>query len=154
MNIEKLYTLFKKSKLQLNQFCAKHKIVQSTFQRKAKALHPEEWPALIASRKRKTSSYKLGRSFEYTVRNLLRAKGYFVVRSAQSKGAADLVAIKRGIVLLVQCKRGGVIGKDERVKLHALSEEIGAVAIIADRRTGRGANLHKLLHDTIESFEP
>lgn len=152
MDIEKYYKKFKKSKSQLNQFCSKHKINQSTFQRKAKALYPDEWSELIASRKPKSSSYALGRSFEYSVRNLLRKHGYFVVRSAQSKGEADLVALALGSTLLVQCKRGGSISKEERTTLYRLAQRLGAEAIIADRRTGRGVNLERLCYEGTESY--
>lgn len=152
MDVEKLYKKFKKSKSQLNQFCSKHGISQATFSRKARALYPDEWEELIASRKPKSSQYTLGRSFEYSVRNLLRKHGYFVVRSAQSKGEADLVALASGSVLLVQCKRGGSIPKSERDELFQLAQRIGADAILADRKTGRGVNLVRLCHSGTEPF--
>lgn len=153
MDVEKLYKKFKKSKSQLNQFCNKHSINQATFSRKARALYPNEWEELIASRKPKSSQYALGRSFEYSVRNLLRKHGYFVVRSAQSKGEADLVALASGSVLLVQCKRGGSIPKSEQEELFALAQRIGAEAILADRKTGRGVNLKRLCRSGTEPFD-
>lgn len=152
MDIEKLYNKFKKSKCQLNQFCSKNSISQATFSRKARALHPDEWDELIASRKPKSTQYALGRSFEYSVRNLLREHGYFVVRSAQSKGEADLVALASGSILLVQCKRGGSIPKSEQESLFALAQRIGAHAILADRKTGRGINLKRICRSGTEDF--
>jgi len=151
-SFEKLYTKFKKSSFQLNQFCKTRKINPATFRRKAQKEHSAEWAALIASRKPKTSAYALGRAFEYTVRNLLRKNGYFVVRSAQSKGAADLVALARGVVILVQCKRGGSIPAAEKEHLLALAERIGAQAVLADRATGRGVNLQLLSAVGLHSF--
>lgn len=152
MDIEKLYKKFKKSKSQLNQFCHKNKINQATFSKKCKKLYPDEWDELVKSRKPKSTSYQLGRSFEYTVRNLLRKHGYFVIRSAQSKGEADLVAIAPGSILLVQCKRGGTIPKEERESLFTLAQRIGVEAILADRRTGRGVNLQRLCRSGSEEF--
>ena len=152
MDEEKLYKAIKKSKSQLNQFCHKQGITQATFSKKARALYPDEWDELIASRKPKSTQYALGRSFEYSVRNLLRNHGYFVVRSAQSKGEADLVALASGSVLLIQCKRGGSIPKSEQESLFALAQRIGAEAILADRKTGRGVNLKRLCRSGTEDF--
>jgi hypothetical protein len=53
------------------------------------------------------SAYQRGRAFEYRVRDRLRECGYFVVRSASSKGPCDLIAVRAdGAPLLVQCKHG------------------------------------------------
>jgi Holliday junction resolvase len=49
-------------------------------------------------------SYVKGRRFENYVREKLERKGYLVVRSAGSKGIFDLVALKKGEILLIQCK--------------------------------------------------
>jgi len=52
--------------------------------------------------------YTSGRRAEWKARDYLRARGYYVIRSAGSKGLADLVAFKTGRpVLLVQVKYGG-----------------------------------------------
>lgn len=48
--------------------------------------------------------YTSGRYFEYRVRNYLHNLGWTVFRSAGSHTMADLVALKPGKVLLVQCK--------------------------------------------------
>lgn len=66
-------------------------------------------------------NYISGRNFEYKVRDYLISKGYLVVRSAGSKGVADLVAFKKvypGIYyrpILIQCKHGhsGFIGYEK-----------------------------------------
>ncbi len=50
--------------------------------------------------------YRRGYRIELRVRDLLRKEGYLVLRSAGSKGPADLVAIgKNGEVRLIQVKR-------------------------------------------------
>jgi Holliday junction resolvase len=51
------------------------------------------------------SGYTEGRAVEYAVIDHLRENGYDTVRAASSKGLADVVAIKPGQVLLVNCKR-------------------------------------------------
>jgi Holliday junction resolvase len=39
------------------------------------------------------SRYAVGRRLEWRVRRLLEEQGYFVVRSAGSRGRADLIAV-------------------------------------------------------------
>jgi Holliday junction resolvase len=83
------------------------------------------------------SNYKRGRNFEYEVRDYYRALGYYVVRSANSKGLADLVALKKGEVLLIQCKLNGLIGSKERKEFVELAEKVGAKPIIAWKEHGK-----------------
>ena len=57
--------------------------------------------------------YKIGTYFERKARKELEADGYYVVRSAASKGIWDLVAIKSDSIKLVQVKvRSSAISKD------------------------------------------
>lgn len=51
--------------------------------------------------------YETGARFEYLIRDWMRAKGYFVVRSAGSRGAIDLLAFNGKEMVLLQCKREG-----------------------------------------------
>lgn len=55
-------------------------------------------------KKSKNKNYIRGRNFEYKCKKLLESQGYLVFRSAGSKGVADLICIKDGLPLLVQCK--------------------------------------------------
>lgn len=50
--------------------------------------------------------YERGRQLEYRVRDLLQSLGFWVVRSAGSRGLFDVYAVKNGFVLGVQCKIG------------------------------------------------
>ena len=50
--------------------------------------------------------YVSGRYFEYKTRKALEKEGYYVVRSAGSKGAVDLVALGEIGIRLVQVKSG------------------------------------------------
>jgi len=82
-------------------------------------------------KKYKTSAYERGRRFEYRVRKYLKEKGYFVVRSAKSGTVCDLVALKKGKILLVQCKLNKKISRKEKEELAKLAEQVGGKAILA-----------------------
>ena len=51
--------------------------------------------------------YQRGARLEYRARDVLRQQGYVVVRSAGSHGPADLIALNRREILLVQVKHAG-----------------------------------------------
>ena len=75
--------------------------------------------------------YRAGRDFEYQVKRNLAANGYEIFRMAGSKTKVDLIAIKPGEALFVQCKRDGRIGPDERTELVRLARFIDATALLA-----------------------
>src|SRR3990167_1974205 len=86
------------------------------------------------------TSYQRGRSFEYRVKRDLESRGYLVIRAAQSKGIADLVAVKRkfrsntAVVLLVQCKLSkGSCGHVEWNALLQAAADHGALPILVDQ---------------------
>ena len=89
-----------------------------------------------------SKSYRKGRAFEWRVRDYLRGKGYLVVRSAASKGPFDLVALRKGEVLLVQCKYHGYISKKERETLVRVARMVGAIPVLASLNN---ANKRKIL---------
>jgi Holliday junction resolvase len=74
-----------------------------------------------------------GRRFEYRIRDMLRANGYWVMRSPASKSPIDLVAIKPGQVLFVQCKVNGRLGPAEWNTLMDTAEAAGALPVMAER---------------------
>jgi len=87
-----------------------------------------------------------GRASENAVRDELGSYGYDVMRSAGSKGAADLIAIGDGFAVLVQVKLGAhgkpfmMPSPAERVQLLRLAERLGnAVAVAACRVPGAGS---------------
>lgn len=51
------------------------------------------------------AEYANGRTFEYLLRDWYVKKGYLVIRSAGSRGPADLLAINSKEVVLIQCKK-------------------------------------------------
>ena len=91
-------------------------------------------------------NYVNGRSFEYRVKRRLEADGYYVVRSAGSKGKVDLLAVKDGNAAFVQCKRHGAIDKEEANKLYEISLQFGGAPVLAEIPKGktRGIDFWKL----------
>jgi len=83
------------------------------------------------------TNYANGYAFERTVAGDLNTDGYLVIRSGGSHGAADLVALKPGQVLLVQAKTNGLISVTDWNELLGIAERVGAVPLLA-LRPGRG----------------
>jgi len=84
------------------------------------------------------SNYEAGRRLEYRVRDMFRKQGYLVIRAAQSK-PIDLVALRNGRTLLVECKAGGsYLGQDRKRELLSLAALTGATIVIATRRKRQG----------------
>lgn len=82
------------------------------------------------------TKYASGRQFEYRVRDLFTKHNYYVIRSAGSKGKADLVALKAGrSPVLIQCKAGQINSRErkEAAELHALAAELGCTALLAGK---------------------
>lgn len=75
------------------------------------------------------SGYAEGRRVEYDVIEHLKANGYDTVRAASSKGLADVVAIKPGQVLLVNCKRTTMPPPAERVDLLRIASCLPGVSV-------------------------
>jgi len=69
-----------------------------------------------------------GRKYEWKIRDRWRAKGYYVVRSAGSKGIIDLVAInpKTKKIVLIQCKSYKLSKPKEKRILDALNTLTGS----------------------------
>ncbi len=71
---------------------------------------------------------------EYRIRDLFRRNGYFVVRAAQSK-PIDLVCLRNGRSVLVECKAGSsFLGKERKRELLDLARQTGAAVVLARRR--------------------
>jgi Holliday junction resolvase len=76
-------------------------------------------------------SYRSGRRLEYVVRDMFRRKGWFVVRAAASK-PVDLVCLRGGEVVLVECKYGVKgIRWDELAPLLEAAERANAKPVLA-----------------------
>lgn len=82
-----------------------------------------------------------GRRVENLVGDLLGASGYDVIRSAGSKGAADLVAVGDGELLFLQVK--GRTRTDRPGSPLSPAERV-ALLRIARRAGGRALQVHRL----------
>ena len=100
------------------------------------------------------SRYDGGADLERAAKKLLEDNGYYVVRSAGSKGAADLAALKPGEVLLVQCKKGGrYLEPAERVALRKLAISLQATCLVA-RWHKEGRSARTVAFDELTSMGP
>ena len=76
------------------------------------------------------TGYRRGADLERAAKKYLEANGYYVIKSAGSKGVADLVGIKPGETLYVQCKLDGYLTPAERVSFRQAALASGAVALV------------------------
>lgn len=84
--------------------------------------------------------YANGRTLEYAAVHALELDGYWVMRAAGSKGAIDVLALKPGEILMVQCKLDGYMTPGQRTQLYGLAAMLGAVPLVAYwRKDGRAA---------------
>ena len=79
---------------------------------------------------RPVSNYRNGGDLERAAKKHLETEGYYVVKSAGSKGLADLVALKRGETLLIQCKTRGTMTRAARMALRMLALRVGATPLL------------------------
>jgi len=94
---------FKKSPFNRIDFCKKNRLGLTGFEYTIKKFFPVEYDNLIKISNR-SKKYNKGRSFEYKVRDKFQSLGYFTIRSAGSKTPVDLIALKKGELLFIQCK--------------------------------------------------
>jgi Holliday junction resolvase len=94
------------------------------------------------------NQYGTGRRFEWKVRDDLIANGYEVMRAAGSKGSTkvDLIAVKPGQMLFIQCKNSGALPPAEWDRIVEVAGWVGAVPILAaNGERGRGVAYTRLL---------
>jgi Holliday junction resolvase len=79
-------------------------------------------------------AYRAGDRYEKRVIDDLEANGYRAWQSRNSRGLADVFALKFGQILLVQVKSGLTgLSHQEWNGLYELAIRVGAVPLIADR---------------------
>ena len=90
--------------------------------------------------------YIRGRSLEYAAKRKLEQSGFIVFRCASSK-PVDLVAVKQGLVMLVECKTGlhPHISNGELAKTVTLASKSGAKLILCFRRKFRQLRFYEVL---------
>jgi Holliday junction resolvase len=91
---------------------------------------PDQLELVMEAKKGQCNKYAIGRCFEWRVRDHFKKNGYFVLRSPQSAGPVDLVAIKKGEVLFIQCKTHGYMSRIEKQKLCELAVSVGAKPLL------------------------
>jgi len=80
------------------------------------------------------SKYRRGYRLELRAQDELQAQGWIVIRSAGSKGPADLVALREGSrSQLIQVKSDGYLPPKERQELLDEAEKAGADACVVGR---------------------
>ena len=89
-------------------------------------------------------AYLSGRRFEYRVANWLRQQGWWVMRSAQSRGLADLAAFRMGEIMLLSLKVDGYLPPKEKTQLIALADENGVLAYLVLKDDKRQIKLERL----------
>jgi hypothetical protein len=78
------------------------------------------------------SGYRKGADLEREVKRHLEDNGYvLVIKSGGSKGKVDVIGLKRGETVLVQCKLAGSMSPADRVSLRQLALALGAVPLLA-----------------------
>lgn len=93
------------------------------------------------------TNYTRGSDFERRTKAQLEGFGYAVIRSAGSHSPADLVAMRHGEIVGVQCKRNGRLYPEEWNEFVDWCEKAGAIPVLAMRdNRGRGI-VYKLLTD-------
>lgn len=126
-----IFDAFKASSLGLGAYCRKLGYDDLGFSKCMKAHFPDEYEPLIESKAPAQSLYRLGRAFEYRVRDFLKSQGYVALRSPASKSPLDLIAVGKSLVLFIQCKRGRYLGTVEWNELFDLAEPVKAIPVLA-----------------------
>ena len=94
------------------------------------------------------TNYASGRNFEYRVRDWLESRGYTVIRSAGSRGFADLVALAPGEVLLVQCTTSEESKSESyRSDFREEAEMCGGIPLLVYKERVRGPLVWDRLDD-------
>ena len=81
--------------------------------------------------------YRIGRAFEYRCKKHFEKQGYWVMRSSGSHGQADLLAIGRGEILLIQCTTNEKMKSEKEIKALkdlAKSMALPCFAVLATRK--------------------
>lgn len=79
-----------------------------------------------------------GRGIEWEIRDFLKARGYWTVRAAGSKGPFDLVSVGLLAVLLIQAKANHWPPPEERKVLEGLPCGTTAIKLIVRKDDGVG----------------
>jgi len=91
------------------------------------------------------TNYSRGADFERRTAKNMESFGYVTVRSAGSHSPADIIALRGGDAVAIQCKRDGRLDPDEWNEFWEWCQTGGAVPILAKAgKNGRGIIYAKL----------
>lgn len=91
------------------------------------------------------TNYQRGADFERRSQGYLERIGYVTVRSAGSHSPADIVAMRNGELVCVQCKRDGRLDPDEWNEFWDFCRKAGALPVVAKLGSqGRGVTYNVL----------
>lgn len=123
---------FVTSRLNITRFASRYGYPAGSLAQLFTSYWPEEYAPLAEVKKLKTSTSTQGANLERRLRDTLVAAGWWVLRSPASKGAADLLALRDGEILLVQAKRSGALPPREWNNLMDLAEKTGGRPVLAE----------------------
>lgn len=129
---------FQKQTLNFDQYCLSLGINELIVSQVLASVVPARWDEIKEERMIMGNSlYKKGRAFEYKIKSIFETCGFFVIRAAQSKGVADLVALKSGhYPVMIQCKVGRWYDVEEWNEFLLAANRAGAIPIYANRFNG------------------
>ena len=142
---EVIWADFKACSLGVGMYCKKRGYDDLGFSRTMRKKFADEWDHVIELKAPKQSLYRIGRAFEYRVRDDLRTFGFFVMRSPQSKSPTDLIAIRPDLNLFVQCKRTGTMAVEEWNEFYELCLSSGAVPLLARMPARQGIEYFRII---------
>lgn len=143
-NARKIFDSFKRSSLGLGKYCTTKGYDDLGFSVCMRKFFPDEYEHVIEAKQPAQSMYRIGRAFEYRVRDAFKMAGYFLTRSPASKSPIDLVAIKTGTIVFIQCKRSPQLGVVEWNQIFNLAETTGAIPVLATMPKASGMELWRL----------
>ena len=136
-DVREIFEDYKKSRLDIKSYSAKRKMTDVPLTKLFKKYFIADYEDVVESHLGFGKNYRKGINFEYRVRDYYREKGYFVLRSPRSLGPLDLVAIRKGEILLIQCKMTLNLSPNKRRELVQLAESIGAKPLLIGRDFNR-----------------
>jgi len=138
-------TRFRTSNLGLSAFCKEHGFGEVGFWQTMTKYFPGAYEAIIESKVPLGSKYRVGRAFEYRTMSDLKTRGFFVYLAPGSRSPIDVVAIRRGEVLMIQCRIGGALVPEEWNELLDLASSSGATAVKASAGSHGGVEYMRLV---------
>jgi Holliday junction resolvase len=97
------------------------------------------------------STHQQGRQLEYAVRRRLKTHGYVVFRCAGSR-PIDLIAMKGGTILLIECKTGlnPHLSSKQMNYILDISKKVRAIPLLVVRRKYRGMRWFQIKEGGVE----